>query len=256
MVESQFALAAMVVSTIESEVAGAETVTRYREPLVAFAAAGDPGFAALRQVVDPAHMLPEDLLPNARSVVSFFVPFDPQVLNANARDRTVVAREWAVAYEETNDLIDHTTQRLIERLAERGVRAAAEGATHNFDPERMVSWWSHKSVAVVTGLGSFGLHHMIITDAGCAGRLGSLVLDADLPPRGKPGKERCLYLHDGSCEVCVDRCPVGALNTENEIDKRRCWHRCQDVGATFEALGSPGVCGKCAIGPCAFASAV
>jgi epoxyqueuosine reductase QueG len=249
-------LADLIVNTVEDEVAGAETVTQYRDPLVAFAPADDPRFAQLRDEVDPAHRMPEDLLSGARSVVSFFVPFEPHVLNANAGDRTTVAREWAVAYGETNALIDRTTKRLIGRLAEHGVRAAAEGATHNFDPERLVSWWSHKSVAVITGLGSFGLHHMIITDAGCAGRLGSLVLDADLPARGEPGKVRCLFFHDGSCRACVDRCPVGALDTDNQIDKRRCWHRCQDVGATFEALGSPGVCGKCAIGPCSFESAV
>jgi epoxyqueuosine reductase len=257
MAERDVDLAAIIVSTIEAEVAGAETATAYRTPLVAFAPADDPGFAALPQVVDPMHKLPEDLLPGARAVVSFFVPFDPQVVKANAASRTSVAREWSVAYVETNALIDRITRRVIERLEARGVRAAAEQATHNFDAERLASWWSHKSVAVVTGLGSFGLHHMVITDAGCAGRLGSLVLDAELPKRGVPGEERCLYFYDESCQACVTRCPAGALDAgTGTLDKQRCWQRCLRVAKVYEALGSADVCGKCVIGPCAFASAV
>lgn len=256
MVERDVDLAAMIASTIEAEVAGAETATAYRTPLVAFAPADDPGFAVLPQVVDPMHKLPEDLLPGARSVLAFFIPFNPRVVEANAASRTLVAREWAVAYVETNALIDRITRRLIARLAARGVRAAAERATHNFDPDQLVSWWSHKSVAVITGLGSFGLHHMVITDAGCAGRLGSLVLDVDLPARGEPGKERCLYFHDGSCQACVSRCPIGALDVEAGIDRQRCYQRCLEVAEAYKALGPADVCGKCVIGPCAFAPAV
>jgi epoxyqueuosine reductase len=113
-------------------------------------------------------------------VISFFLPFEPMVVEANAQHREKVAREWVVAYAETNDFIGRITKALTERLAERGIRAAAEPATHNFDPVTLVSRWSHKSVAVIAGLGSFGLHHLVITDAGCAGRSGSLVVDAGL----------------------------------------------------------------------------
>ena len=53
----------------------------------------------LWRVVHPTHMLPHDLLPGARSVVSFFLPFAPWVLEANTRHREQVAREWAVGEE-------------------------------------------------------------------------------------------------------------------------------------------------------------
>jgi epoxyqueuosine reductase len=100
------------------------------------------------------------------------------------------------------------------------------------------------------------LHHLVITDAGCAGRFGSLVVDADLPSSAVESKERCLYLHDGSCLECVMRCPVGALDENGEIDKQRCWARCQETAGTFEDLGLADVCGKCSYGPCALESAV
>lgn len=249
-------LVELVTDTIKRQVFEADTVTEYREPLVGFAAAGDPRFADLRRVAAPTHMVPEDMLPEARSVVAFFLPFAAAVVEANARQKERVAREWATAYVETNALISRITAHLVELLAERGVRAAAEPPTHNFDPVTLVSRWSHKSVAVVAGLGSFGLHHLVITDAGCAGRFGSLVIDAELPPTTAEPRERCLYLHDGSCLDCVMRCPVAALGEDHEIDKQACWRRLQKVTGELEEMGHADACGKCSCGPCALEPAV
>jgi epoxyqueuosine reductase len=249
-------LAALITATVHRQVAGAGTVTEYREPLVGFASAGDPRFPDLRRVVHPTHMLPQDLLPGARSVISFFLPFAPWVVEANSRDREQVAREWGVAYYETNALIGRISARLIEVLGERGIGSAAEPATLNFDPQTLVSRRSHKSVGIIAGIGSLGLHHMVITDAGCAGRFGSVVLDADLPVAPAEPRERCLYFYDGSCVECVTRCPVGALEADQPIDRQICWRRCQEVAAVFEDLDRPDICGKCAIGPCSFESAV
>ncbi len=250
-------LARCIISTIQHQAATTDTTTKYREPLVAFVAADDPGFSDLNSVAEPTHLMPRDLLPGARSVLSFFLPFASWVVKANARQKEMVAREWATAYVETNALIGRITTHLIQCLAERDIRAAAEPATHNFDPITLISRWSHKSVAVIAGLGSFGLHQMVITDAGCAGRFGSLVIDADLPisPPAEH-KERCLYFHDGSCEVCVLRCPVTALDTNNSIDKQRCYQQCLSTAKNYRNLGLTDVCGKCAIGPCSFKSAV
>lgn len=249
-------LATFLRSEIERLVAETDTTTGYRRPLVGFAAADDPCFPELRRFVGPAHLLPADLLPDARSVVSFFLPFAPWVVEANARHREQVAREWAVAYVETNALIGRITAHLIESLARLGIRAAAEPATHNFDPVSLVSRWSHKSVAVIAGLGSLGLHQMVITDAGCAGRFGSLILDAELPPTPSTPRERCLYLYDGSCLECVARCPVAALNPDGSLDKQRCYRHLLHVATGYADLGLADVCGKCAVGPCSLAPAV
>jgi epoxyqueuosine reductase len=249
-------LTEFITATIKRQVAGAGTITGYREPLVGFAAADDPRFPDLRRVAEPTHMMPQDLLPGARSVVSFFLPFARQVVEANAQHGEKVAREWAVAYVETNALIGRITAHLIELLAEWDVRATAEPATNNFDPVTLVSRWSHKSVAVIAGLGSFGLHHLVITGSGCAGRFGSLVIDAELPIVPAEPRERCLYFHDGSCLECILRCPVGALDEDNGIDKQCCWSRCLDVAREYKRLGRAEVCGKCSLGPCAFESAV
>ncbi|MGD2142925.1 MAG: epoxyqueuosine reductase [Anaerolineae bacterium] len=254
--QDRLELARLVVETVQRRVAEADTVTAYRKPLVGCASADDPRFRLLRHVAGPDHMMPRDLLPGARSVVSFFIPFGRSVVRSNARARKAVAPEWAVAYLETNDLIGGITDDLVELLHERGVGVAAEPATGKFDPVSLTSRWSHKSVGVIAGLGSLGLHQLVITEAGCAGRFGSLVVDAELPrsPAGK--KERCGYFHDGSCRACIARCPVEALSEVGGIDRAACWTRCQEVAAVYAHLGVVEVCGKCAVGPCSFESSV
>jgi len=243
-------------STIEEKVAKAATINHYRQPIIGFASVENPRFDQLHEVVHPSHKLPEDLLPSARSVVSFFLPFEKSIVNANARDKDKIAREWIVTYFETNALIERITGQLIEGLSERGVRASAEPPTGNFDRDTLVSPWSHKSVAVIAGLGSFGLHQLVITDSGCAGRFGSFVVDIDLPIDKNVRKERCLYYVDGSCMECVLRCPAHALDTEEGLHKQLCWEKCQNTAGQFGELGNATVCGKCAVGICAMESSV
>jgi epoxyqueuosine reductase QueG len=243
-------------SAIRREVDQAGTITQYRDPLVRFVSANDPKFADLKEKVHPNHKLPQDLLPYARSVVSIFFPFEKFIVIANAQEEESIAKEWVEAYIETNALIERITGQLIEGLLARGVRAAAEPPTGNFDRDSLVSSWSHKSVAVIAGLGSFGLHHLVITDSGCAGRFGSLILDTDLPIHESQLKERCLYFVDGSCWECVLRCPAGALDQTRGLDKQLCWEKCQKTAGEYRQLGSATVCGKCAVGICAVRSPI
>jgi len=241
-------------SFLSERVRTAGTQTAYRRPLVGFAAADDPAWLRLRQIAEPSHLLPTDLLDGARTVVAFFLPFAESVVRAN-RAAQDTAEEWAVAYQETNQLINGSVTALIEALAVRGVRGAAQAATHNWDEKTLVSRWSHKSGAAIAGLGSFGLHRMLITDLGCAGRCGSLVIDAAIPPTSRPQPERCRYFQDGGCRACVKACPAGALREapagEPNLDKTRCYTRLLAVAERFGA----DCCGKCAVGPCALNAA-
>ncbi|MGQ9627887.1 MAG: epoxyqueuosine reductase [Anaerolineae bacterium] len=252
--EGSEGLRGFIEGIVRGEVTGAQTVTHYRKPLVGFARAEDEGFHRLRtETLAKEHLLPQDLLPGAKSVLAFFLPFEESVVRAN-REHEYTAPEWALAYVETNALIARICAVLKEELASRGIRAAAEPPTHNFDPVELVSRWSHKSVAYLAGLGRFGLHHMLITEAGCAGRFGSLVMDVEIEPTPRPEREFCLYYLDGSCLYCVENCPVGAL-TEKGLNRALCYERCLEVDRFYSDLGLTDCCGKCAIGPCALAPA-
>jgi epoxyqueuosine reductase QueG len=241
----------LIVDTIVRDAAGAGMATGYREPLVGFASAADPRFDELRRIL-PTHLSPEQMLPGARSVIAFFLPFASWVVETNSMHRDRVAHEWSTAYVETNALIARICAHLSAELEQHGVRSAAAAATHNYDPVTLTCPWSHKSVAVIAGLGSFGLHRMVITDAGCAGRFGSLVVDADLRAAPVEFRERCLYFHSGGCAECASRCPVEALSEDGSLDKQRCHRRLLNIAAEQGAKA----CGKCALGPCALRPAV
>jgi len=244
-------LADCIAAAVTRDVAGSGTITSYRQPLIGFAAADDSRFPDLRRVSGLPHRTPQEMLPGARSVVSFFVPFDHNLIEACRRHPTMVTRDWAVAYIETNDLIGHITTGLIAMLGQQGIRAAAEPATGTFDTDNLVSRWSHKSVAVIVGLGTFGLHHLVITNAGSAGRFGSLVTDAELPAAGPEPQDRC-----NRCMECVSLCPVAALDEGGNLDRQRCWHQCLKTGEQYRHLGPATCCGKCCLGDCALESAV
>jgi len=254
-------LRSLIKEHIDGMVRDARTLTKYRRALIGFADAFDPDFLRLRAFTNQFHRLPTDILPGARAVVSFFIPFAREIVVANGR-HPFVAEEWAIAYSETNQLIEEICSSLAIKLGKEGVKANWELPTHNFDKESMTSYWSHKSVAKIAGLGSFGLNQMLITDSGCAGRFGGIVIDALIAPTPKSKIERCLYLVDKSCVLCVERCPNHAL-TITGLDKHKCYQRCLEADKAYsyltESRGLSGpfdVCGKCSIGPCSLKNPV
>lgn len=245
--ESVHNMEKLITDFITRRVSHAAGGTTYREPLVGFARAGDPLFQQLKAVAGPEHLLPEDLLPEARSVVAFFVPFDRELVRVN-RLHPYVAREWALAYIETNRLLEDICGELAGELAGYGINVAWQLPTHNFDQQRLVAAWSHKHVAYICGLGTFGRHTMLITARGCAGRLGTLVLDYELRPSSRP--EQRFYEKCVKCHYCSEICPVQALG-EHGLDKQLCYQYLLEIDAYYADLPVCDVCGKCATGPCA-----
>jgi len=243
--------------TIIHEVTNNDLITDYGDPIIGFVSANDLAFSNLSKLTEFKHLMPEDLLPGTLSIVCFFLPFAPGIVYANGKKKDLVAREWAVAYHETNALIGQITSGLIEKLSHFGIQAAAEPATENFDETALRSHWSHKSIAVLSGIGSFGLHQLVITDAGCAGRFGSMVIDVELPIEKPKQRERCEYFETGACMDCMLGCPVNAIDEEEPFNRQACWELCLRNAEYFLDLGDDiRVCGKCAVvGPCALESA-
>ncbi|RLE74516.1 MAG: epoxyqueuosine reductase [Thermoprotei archaeon] len=232
-----------------------DTATSWRKPVVAFANAHDPLFFKLKKVVSEKHSLPKELLENAETVITYFIPFDESIAYSNIGG-VYASREWAIAYVETNKLITELNKALAEALKDRGYDAAILPPTHNFDEEKLVSDWSHKHIAFIAGLGKFGLHRMLITDKGCCGRLGSLITSAKIEPTKRPEKEFCLYFFNGSCMECVKKCVFGALKKDS-FDRRKCYEICLSNDKRYPDLGVTDVCGKCVcVVPCSFTNPV
>jgi epoxyqueuosine reductase QueG len=227
------------------------TQTRWQAPLIGFAHAQDPLFARLEQLVSPTHSTPRELLDGAQTVIAYFLPFDRQIVRSN-RHGDDASREWAIAYIETNQLIVDLNQHLAHILANSGYDAAVLPPTHNFDKTDLISDWSHKHVAYIAGLGNFGLHHMLITDKGCCGRLGSIVTNAQIEATPRPTTAYCLYKHNHTCQACVKKC-VGEALTGNGFDRHKCYAICLRNANIHEDPGLADVCGKCvSVVPCSF----
>lgn len=242
-------VAKLIKEIIEELVINFRGQTVYRPPLIGFAAADNPGFEKLRDAAGEGHLLPQDLLPEGRSVVAFFLPFSKELVRLH-RQHPSVSREWAVAYIETNQLISFICEGLGEELRKVGVESAWQRPTHNFDKVSLSAPWSHKHVAYLCGLGTFGLHSMLITRSGCAGRIGSLVVTAELPETPVPEGQYCLNRRGDDCDYCIRACPSGALGQAG-VDKQRCYRYLLEVNDCYQDLGLCDVCGKCATGPCA-----
>ncbi len=231
----------------------------WQTPLLATATV-DSRFDQLPRIAADDHMLPKDLLPGARSVIVFYIPFKKELVKENRKGNRP-CRNWGLAYVQTNDLIGRLTRALGDQLAEKGFKSGLTPATHNFDEAKLMARWSHKHLGHLAGLGRFGVHHMLITPAGCTGRLGSLVSEADLGDHALiETQEACLFKAGKECGQCIKACPVEALSEEG-FERRLCWDRLNEnrrVLAYFDDLPeSTDVCGKCvALMPCSFKNPV
>ncbi len=212
----------------------------------------DPLFEKLREAVAPDHALPRDLLPSAASVVVFFLPFQEALAKENRSETPYASRSWAEAYVATNALIAQICKALQEAFAEEGHESAVTPATHNFDEKRLVSRWSHKHLGYIAGLGTFGLHHQLITRQGACGRLGSLVTSKPMASTERPEAEYCLAKSGHTCTVCARRCIYGAL-TRDGFDRHRCYAQLLENDRRFADLPLVDVCGKCVADvPCSY----
>ena len=109
----------------------------WQEPLMVSARI-DKRFDALPEMAYREHMMPRDLLPSAKSVVVFFIPFRKELIRENKKgDRP--CRNWGSAYVRTNDLIDRAGTALSELLAEHNFKSGLTPATHNFDETALMA---------------------------------------------------------------------------------------------------------------------
>lgn len=238
-------LADRLTKIVKDEVTHHQESELFREPLVGFAHAEDPLYNKLDELIGISQMHPKEMLQGAKTVMVYFIPFSKKVVKSIRQDKKIV-QEWSHCYTVTNKLLDHITVRILFECHQLGVEAVAEPPTENYDEVELTAVWAHKSSAVIAGLGTFGLNRLLITKAGTAGRLGSVVMNADIPPTERPTTSYCLFYQSETCRVCAQRCPSGALTSQG-FDRFRCNGYLDGKNVHELQQG----CGMCSSGPCA-----
>ncbi len=229
----------------------------WRDPILVTAKADDR-FLSLPKIASPEHMLPRELLPSCRTVIVFFIPFTRELANGNCSGK-FPSIDWAKSLAPTNGLIQDISEFLQDYFQGFGYASELTPATYNYDCATLTARWSHKHLAHVSGLGRFGINAQMITQKGCAGRLGSLVTEA--PMGNHPlitEDELCLHKKGKVCLDCMTHCPVSAVTLEG-IDRHRCNERLQVNGKRFasrtDMQNDAEVCAKCISGmPCSLSA--
>ena len=144
---------------------------------------------------------PESLLPGARTVVSaalcYYAPAPPPGPGEGRLPRYT----WWDAYAELRQKLDALGRRL------GGAYRVLVDANQHVDREG----------AVRSGVGFYGKNTMLITRRhGSWVVLGTLVTDVEVEPTPR------LDLDCGSCTLCIEACPTGALDEPGTLDATKC----------------------------------
>lgn len=211
----------------------------FREPHVSFSSALDSRFYDLQNIIGPWHRLPSDFVSDARSVISYYVPFTKELAAEPLKTETV-SELWSRAYTIINEHFNEINSAVCDFLKSESYSAAPIPSTHTYDHDVLHCFWSHRSAGVIAGLGSFGANNLVITDKGSAVRFCTVITGAVLEPYSGPVKERCLRKLGKGCSLCYDVCPVHALS-DGEFKK----FTCQELLDENEKIYGADVCGKC-----------
>ncbi len=209
------------------------------EPLVGFSTGEDPLYEQYKEYVGPFHWTPVELFsrtfPDVNisadelTVISWVLPQTEDTKADNRWQTLYPAERWArsrIYGEQFNDkLRDHVAR----GLRDVGVHAMAPLLSPLFegrssDRYGFASTWSERHAAYASGLGTFGLCDGLITPVGKAIRVGSVIARVETTPTVRPYTDHqayCLFLGQGICGRCIDRCPVGAISADGH-DKLKC----------------------------------
>ncbi|MDR2869988.1 MAG: hypothetical protein LBV04_06030 [Deferribacteraceae bacterium] len=231
-----------LVSFIDDYCHNNNVANMWQQPLVRYASVDNPIIRQLKTLVHPEHRMPEDFLPAAKSIISYYLPFKENIGKSNIGGE-LASPEWAKAYATTNKMAAQLNLQLVDYIKAHGFDAASSGNPGRIAKDIHFSNWSQRHVAYAAGHGSFGLNNMLITERGCCGRFFSVITSLPFADEEYQG-ERCLYKSKGACKLCMAACPVGALTTEG-FDRLKCSIMGDKSAAIYNG---DTICGKCVAG--------
>jgi epoxyqueuosine reductase QueG len=167
---------------------------------------------------------PEDLLENAKSVVSIGVRIGLGVVEANKAAylgaRHAIYIYMVFGYNLLNYILNMAALEISRILEREGYVSTPIPASPPFDFLNLTGVISHRHVAVAAGLGELGWNGLLLTpDSGPRVRLSTILTSAELEPDPQySGKPLC---DKNSCKLaCVKTCPLGAIHPKKYVSVR------------------------------------
>jgi epoxyqueuosine reductase QueG len=231
----------------------------YAGAVVGFANSDSSLFNDLKKpgVIGSHFILPKEWCGNAKTVISFFLPFTEQVKKSNTADRDLPSNEWLHARIEGQAFVFDLCKHLKTFLEAYGFECVIPSMDSRFSlsspvtkdktvQEYYTSNWSERHVAWVCGVGTFGLSRGLITEKGIAGRIGSVVTSAYFEPL--PRKYSGVSDYCTRCLACVRKCPVHAISEKEGKRHAPCSAFLDKMMEKYKPRYG---CGKCQTGvPC------
>jgi epoxyqueuosine reductase len=144
---------------------------------------------------------PEKLLPNARSVISAALCYYADGPEPAAGEGRMPRYTWYDAYAELREKLDALGRRLGAEY-----RVLVDANQH-----------VDREAAARSGVGFYGKNTLLITR-----RHGSWVVLGTIVTAAELESTPSLDLDCGSCRLCIDACPTGALDDPGTVDANRC----------------------------------
>lgn len=239
-------------------------------PVVGFSSAADPLYPFYKEHIDKDfYRLPTEWLkseygrdfdPEEVTVISWVVPQTEDTRLLSRAQNDAPPMEWLMVRVNGEACNRDLAAALAEYLRENGIEAVAPMCSPEFswgDSERfkVISNWSERHTALISGLGTFGLCDGLISKKGKAVRYGSVIAHIKLEPTPRDYTEYNEYCQaKNGCTACIKRCPAGAI-TERGHDKDKCRaYQSQVVKKILKErydYDGMSVCGLCQTGvPC------
>lgn len=239
-------------------------------PEVGFSSAADALYPFYKKHIDENfYRLPtewlrsaygEDFDPEEVSVISWVLPQTEDTRDKSRAMKDCPPMEWQHARvhgEECNRALAAAVEKFFR---DRGIPAVAPMIASDFswgesDKFTLVSNWSERHTAFISGLGTFGLCDGLISLKGKAARYGSVIVKKKFEPTERKYTEYNEYCQaKNGCTACMARCPAGAITPAGH-DKKKCmaYHKEVITPLLKERYGYEGyaVCGLCQTGvPC------
>ncbi len=219
----------------------------FDEPVVRFADGDDPIFTEYKTIIADTHLTPREALakaygkspqdmPARLSVISWILPITDKTRKSNRSETITPSRLWSHTRWYGEKFNDAVREYMVALLTGMGYLAVAPMVQPYFkmetDEKGPYSNWSERHIAYAAGHGTFSLSDGFITERGIAHRCSSVVTDLELPTSPRTAENpysNCLFYVDGSCGVCIKRCPAKAITAEGH-DKKKCQAYLRGIG--------------------------